>query len=137
MKVKYIGNSNPLRFINGKIYEVIGRENNSYRIIDETGEDYLYSLKHFELVDEKNQQTAYLLEKLDLYTNTRYKQSDLPKLLFHEQIPTIKGLKRSHFVDIFNIDYTINKDLKKICIKKRIKKNQASEEKCSGTSRCQ
>jgi hypothetical protein len=52
-KVRYIGESHPLYFINGKIYEVIGKEIGSYRIIDETGEDYLYSLTDFEIVEEK------------------------------------------------------------------------------------
>jgi len=53
MKVMYLGVSNPLRFINGKIYEVIGEEKGRYRIIDETGEDYLYSLKNFRRLDNK------------------------------------------------------------------------------------
>lgn len=48
MKVKYIGESDPLRFLNGKIYEVLSIEHGWYRIIDETGEDYLYPPEHFE-----------------------------------------------------------------------------------------
>lgn len=42
MKVKYIGKSRP-RFLEfGKIYEVLSVEKDWYRVIDESGEDYLY-----------------------------------------------------------------------------------------------
>lgn len=53
MKVKYHGESDPIYFLDGKIYEVIGIEGDWYRIIDETGEDYLYfsSKEVFEVVE--------------------------------------------------------------------------------------
>lgn len=51
-RVKLVGDSDPLYFINGNEYEVIGEEEGLYRIIDETGEDYLYSLDEFEIVEE-------------------------------------------------------------------------------------
>lgn len=51
MKVKYIGKeSSPLALITGNVYECLGRENERYRVIDETGEDYLYSIILFEVV---------------------------------------------------------------------------------------
>jgi hypothetical protein len=53
MIVKYLGESNSLTFINGKLYTVIGKENELYRIIDETGEDYLYSLNNFVMLELK------------------------------------------------------------------------------------
>ena len=44
MKVKYIGKSFGVEgFTNGKIYECIGIEDGMLRIIDDSGEDYLYS----------------------------------------------------------------------------------------------
>lgn len=49
---KYVGKSNELEFINGKIYDCIGYENNMSRIVDETGEDYLYNLENFLLIKE-------------------------------------------------------------------------------------
>lgn len=50
--LKYIGkDSSPLSLINGKIYECLGREFDRYRIIDETGEDYLYPIEDFEEVE--------------------------------------------------------------------------------------
>ena len=53
MKVKYIGErSSRLSLINGKIYECLGREYDSFRVIDETDEDYLYPVEDFEIVEE-------------------------------------------------------------------------------------
>jgi len=50
MKVKYIGSGSTGSCLAGKIYKVISIENGWYRIIDESGEDYLYSPKDFEIV---------------------------------------------------------------------------------------
>lgn len=50
MKVKYIGKSDPLELINGKIYNVISIEKGWYRIIYETSEDYLYLPELFEII---------------------------------------------------------------------------------------
>ncbi len=52
MKVKFTGKTDPLALINGKIYEVISVEKDWYRIVDETGEDYLYPPESFEIVEE-------------------------------------------------------------------------------------
>lgn len=51
MKVKYIGKSDPLELLNGKVYSVISIEKGWYRIIDETMEDYLYPPELFEIVE--------------------------------------------------------------------------------------
>lgn len=46
MKVKYIGKSFGVEGLtNGKIYKCIGIEDGMLRIIDDSGEDYLYSAK--------------------------------------------------------------------------------------------
>lgn len=50
MKVKYIGKSEFLVLTNGEIYQVISIENGWYRIIDDSGEDYLYPPEQFEAV---------------------------------------------------------------------------------------
>lgn len=47
MKKKYIGKGDSLTLIKDKIYDVISVERGWYRIIDETGEDYLYPPKFF------------------------------------------------------------------------------------------
>ncbi len=53
IKVKFIGETDPVYMINGKAYDVISIENTWYRIVDEEGEDYLYPPELFEVVDEK------------------------------------------------------------------------------------
>lgn len=52
MKVKYLGESDPLGLINGKVYEVLSIEYGYYRIVDETDEDFLYDTDLFEVVEE-------------------------------------------------------------------------------------
>lgn len=52
MRVKYLGESSMLALLNGKIYNVISIEEDWYRIIDETDEDYLYPPEEFEVVEE-------------------------------------------------------------------------------------
>lgn len=47
MKVRFIGEIDPIYMINGKIYEVLSIENGWYRIIDEEGEDYLNFRNYF------------------------------------------------------------------------------------------
>lgn len=51
MKVKYIGKSDPLALLNGKVYECFSIEKDWYRVVDETGEDYLYPPDEFEIVE--------------------------------------------------------------------------------------
>lgn len=51
MKVRYI-NKTDASLINSKIYEVQSVERGDYRIIDETGEDFLFDLSEFEIVEE-------------------------------------------------------------------------------------
>lgn len=52
MKVKYIGKSDPVYMIHGKIYQVISIENGWYRIKDEEEEDYLYPPELFEIIND-------------------------------------------------------------------------------------
>lgn len=53
MKVKYIGkNSDPLELVTGVVYECLGKEKDRFRVIDETGEDYLYPVEEFEVVED-------------------------------------------------------------------------------------
>ena len=40
--VRYIGETSPLELTNGKIYKVLSVERGWYRVVDDTGEDYLY-----------------------------------------------------------------------------------------------
>lgn len=58
MKVKYVGETDPVCLINGKVYECLGEEYGEFRIIDEEGYDkeqeiqgYLYPKRFFEIVE--------------------------------------------------------------------------------------
>ena len=51
MKVKFLGESDPLALLNSKIYEVLSIEKEWYRIVDETEEDYLYPPDVFEIIE--------------------------------------------------------------------------------------
>ncbi len=50
--VKYRWKSDPFYFINGKTYRMIGETHGLWRVIDESGEDYLYPPEVFEVVEE-------------------------------------------------------------------------------------
>ena len=51
MRVKYMGETNPLMLTHGKEYEVLSIEKGWYRIIDDTDEDYLYPPELFEIIE--------------------------------------------------------------------------------------
>lgn len=50
IKVKYIGEDDPLSLRNGKVYEARILKKGWYGIIDETGEEYAYPPELFEVV---------------------------------------------------------------------------------------
>lgn len=54
MRVKFIGEDDPLELLNGKEYDVIevDEESGWYRIVDETGDDYLFDPEDFEVIKE-------------------------------------------------------------------------------------
>ena len=52
MKVKFLGETSFLVLTNSKEYDVISTEKGWYRIIDDSGEDYLYPPKLFEIVED-------------------------------------------------------------------------------------
>ena len=52
MKVRWIGETDFLIATHGKIYTVLSVEKEWYRIIDDSGEDYLYPPNLFEIVEE-------------------------------------------------------------------------------------
>ena len=49
MKVKYI-NETGVSMTHNKIYDVISMEGPFYRIVDDTGEDYLFMPDEFEII---------------------------------------------------------------------------------------
>ncbi len=52
MKVKWKGETKFLELTRDKIYNVIDIEKKWYRIIDDSGEDYLYPPENFEIMEE-------------------------------------------------------------------------------------
>lgn len=52
MKAKYLGKSEGISLTENKNYEVLGFENGFIRIIDDTGEDYLYDPEKFEIIED-------------------------------------------------------------------------------------
>ena len=51
MKVKYIKGTLTLCLTHNKIYDVLAIEKDWYKIIDDTGEDYLFPPEYFEIVN--------------------------------------------------------------------------------------
>ena len=52
MKVKFLGKTSFLVLTNNKEYNVISIEKDWYRIIDDSGDDYLYPPQLFEVVED-------------------------------------------------------------------------------------
>jgi hypothetical protein len=51
VKVKFISEGSDFTLITGKIYDVLEETERFYRIVDETGEDYLYGKDDFEIIE--------------------------------------------------------------------------------------
>jgi hypothetical protein len=49
LKVRFMGEGSAMTLTHGEVYEVLAIEDDSYRIIDDTDEDYLYPMDAFEL----------------------------------------------------------------------------------------
>ena len=58
MTVKWKGQTDPLCLINGKVYSVLAIEKGWYRLVDESGEDYLYPSDNFEIIEEQGQDST-------------------------------------------------------------------------------
>ena len=60
MKAKYIGKEkmnflskdNHIDLIEGKVYTILSEEKGFFRVVDESGEDYLYPKSFFEIVHQ-------------------------------------------------------------------------------------
>lgn len=51
MKVRWLGQTDSLIITHNKIYTVLSIEKDWYRIVDDSGEDYLYPPQLFEIVE--------------------------------------------------------------------------------------
>lgn len=52
MRAKCLGKTEFLVLTNGKVYEVLSVERDWYRIVDDSGENYLYPPELFELMND-------------------------------------------------------------------------------------
>lgn len=52
MKVRYLGKTEFLVLTHDKIYDVMSIEKGWYRVVDDSGEDYLYPPKYFEIIED-------------------------------------------------------------------------------------
>ena len=52
MKVKWTGKPEFLVLTNGRVYDVISVEKDWYRVVNDSGEDYLYPPDQFVIVEE-------------------------------------------------------------------------------------
>lgn len=79
MKVRYLGESDALGLLHGKVYDVVSIDTvwKDYRIIDETDEDYLYSVEVFEVVRETDDEA--LAQELRPLTKKIRKQNRAQK----------------------------------------------------------
>ena len=50
MKVRYLKETSFLVLTQGKVYDVLSVEKGWYRIVDDSGEDYLYPPEAFEII---------------------------------------------------------------------------------------
>jgi len=50
-RVRYAGKTSAAMLTHGRIYDVLSVERKWYRIIDDTGEDYLYPPECFDIVE--------------------------------------------------------------------------------------
>jgi hypothetical protein len=52
MKVKYIKDTVSLCLTKNKIYDVLTIQKGWYRVVDDSGEDYLYPPENFEIIEQ-------------------------------------------------------------------------------------
>lgn len=52
MKVRYLGNTEGISLTKNKIYEALDYEEGFLRVIEDTGEDYLYDSEKFQVIEE-------------------------------------------------------------------------------------
>ena len=63
MKVTFLGEDDPLALLHNKVYDVISIEEEWYRIIDETHEDYLYPPNLFEIIEDDDKEKITKIHK--------------------------------------------------------------------------
>lgn len=60
MKIEYMGETSFLELTRGKTYKVLSVEKGWYRIIDDSGDDYLYPPDEFKIVEPDDGSTPMI-----------------------------------------------------------------------------
>ena len=70
MKVVYLGPTESHTLEHGRVYEVLSEEDGWYRIIDKSGEDYLYPKDDFIILEELEWKDRFMNNKV--YDRLKY-----------------------------------------------------------------
>lgn len=62
MKVIYLGPTEAHTLEHGRVYEVLSEEDGWYRLIDKSGEDYLYPKNEFKILEDSHKTGSTLTE---------------------------------------------------------------------------
>lgn len=60
MKARYTGETSFLELTRDKVYKVLSIEKGWYRIVDDSGEDYLYPSEEFKVVESDDGETPVI-----------------------------------------------------------------------------
>lgn len=59
MMAKYMGETSFLELTHDKVYKVLSVEKGWYRVVDDSGEDYLYPPDEFEVVEDESSEKIF------------------------------------------------------------------------------
>ncbi len=123
MKVKYIGKkSDWLSFIENKVYEKIGESHGLWRVIDETGEAFLYGPKCFEVLSDKEyeelmKRSEYQPHKCPICGGTEFsmmKSGELCKICGWFDYPEWNEVDEQEYKKLYEAGKAKHSDLKAI-----------------------
>jgi hypothetical protein len=86
LKVRFIGKGSAMTVTHGEVYEVLAIEDDSYRIIDDTDEDYLYPMSAFQIIPDG---TKAIFDQVTIITGTV--EDDQPEIEVIE-VPVVKSM---------------------------------------------
>ena len=93
MKVKYIGPTDN-SLIKDKVYETISIERCSYRIVDETGEDFLFPSDEFEIINEYGDWASPMIKEYPFWReNMSPEEFDIERDYFYKNFEDYKKRK--------------------------------------------
>ena len=64
MRIKYKGKTIFPNLTHNKIYDVVSIEKKWYRVVDDSGEDYIYAPEQFDIIDNDNKNVIIIDDNL-------------------------------------------------------------------------